>query len=154
MQNTATNLKALFIPEDIQSRMKIYQNECISIEKYSYSLQKSRRDNGLPYPAATSGSVLSVTMSIGSRNSIKKFYERLHDKTSPNPYTVVFDANFSDKNTLENYNSAFILSGYVIAVDEDYNSASEEGHENFTLTVRILITKLTIPGKTTNVIYG
>lgn len=152
MQTTPTNLKGFLVTEDIRSGQRIQQNICIPIEDYEYTLKKSRQSNGVPYPNATSGSILTVTMSIGTRNSMKVFYERLQD-ASPANYSVVFDATFNERDQLGDYYSAFVLTGSVVGINEDYDRTPTEGYENLTITVQILINQLTVLGKTSNVTY-
>lgn len=150
MQTTPTNLKGFFVTEDIRSEQHIRQQQCISIENYEYTLQKSRQDNGLPHSTAVCGSMLTITMSIGTRNSMKVLYERIHS-SSPTAYSVVFDAKFDEHDIIEDFYSAFILTGNIVGINEDFESAPEKDHENFTITVNILINKLTVLGKTSNV---
>lgn len=152
MQSTPTNPKGFLVTEDIRSGQHIRQPQCIAIENYEYTLQKSRQDNGVPHSTAVCGSMLTVTMSIGTRNSMKTFYERIHTST-PLAYSVVFDAKFDEQDILKDYYSAFILTGSIVGINEDFENMPEEGCENFTITVNILINKLTVLGKTNNVSF-
>lgn len=152
MQTTPINPKGFFMTEDIRLQNCIHQDACIAIDSYEYILNKSRQSNGTPLPVATSGSLLSVTMSIGSRNSMRPFYERMQD-AQPTAYSVVFDARFDEHDTLEEYDSAFVLTGSMVGISEDYNLNPEAGHENLTITVQILISQLTVLGNTRDITY-
>lgn len=152
MQTTPINPKGFFVTEDIRLQNRIHQDACIAIDSYEYILNKSRQSNGTPLPVATSGSLLSVTMCIGSRNSMRPFYERMQD-AQPTAYSVVFDARFDAAGMLDSYYSAFVLTGNVVGISEDYDLNPEAGHENLTITVQILISRLTVLGNTHDVTY-
>lgn len=152
MLSTPTNIKGFFFTEDLRSVSKIRQDRCIPIERYEYTLNRSRRDNGEPNPVATSGSILSITVNIGSRNSLKVFYERIKDP-NPSAFSVIFDAGFDEDGYLEDYYSALILTGSIVSVDEDFQTSEAIETDVFCMTLQVLIQNLTVCGTSKNVTF-
>lgn len=150
---TPVNIKGFLYTEDFRSMHHVHQDKCVSIEKYDFTLSKSRTDDGVPRSAVTSGSILNITLSIGSRNSMKVFYERLKDMQL-SAYSVFFDSKFDDDNYLEDYGSAFVLKGYVVNICEDYKtSLAKDEKDTFTISMQILISKLTVLGNGKEVVF-
>lgn len=147
LENLSNQTKALLIAEDLSEMSVASQENCITLQHFSYACHRSRNEAGVPY-GSTVSAVLQFTIKSLSEKDGKLFYERLKSN-SVYSYTFVFNATFDSRKHLSHYGDALIVSGYVVDVEDDFNTtlAPDGGTEQMLLHVKLLLSSLSYVGK-------
>ena len=120
---------------------------CPVIQHFSYKCQRSRNDAGKLY-GSTIPSELKFTIRLGKSEDSKTFYQQL-TQNELSDHTFIFNATFDQDMRLKAFEDAMVVSGYVVDVKEDYNSAvTLQG--NFVpmqIEVTLLLSSITYVGK-------
>lgn len=150
LENLSNYTKALLITEDLTEIAAISQDDCMTVQHFDYHCSRSRNEMGEPY-----GPVVSVTLQVSikalSNSSEKLLYERLKSNARY-PYSFIFNATFDSWRKLSSYENAMVVSGYVVDVEETYDSAfsSETETDQMLMNVKILLSSITYIGKQSN----
>jgi hypothetical protein len=117
------------------------------IQHFSYKCQRSRNDAGMLY-GNTIPSELKFTIRLGKPEDSKLFYQQL-TQNELSDHTFIFNATFDQDMRLKAFEDAMMVSGYVVDVKEDYNSAATmEGHfVPMQVGVTLLLSSITYVGK-------
>ena len=148
MAMISNNIKAILIPEDFSEITRVSQEKCLTLQHFDYKCQRSRNEEGIPY-----GSTVSVTLNCTIRTTcdLQVYYDRLKSN-SPYTYTFVFNAIFDTQKCLSDYEDAMIVSGYIIDIEENFDSATNENGEDeqMLINIKILLSNITYVGKNSN----
>ena len=148
MAMISNNIKAILIPEDFSEITRVSQDKCLTLQHFDYKCQRSRNEEGIPY-----GSTVSVTLNCTIRtiNDLQVYYDRLKSN-APNTYTFAFNATFDAQKCLSDYEDAMIVSGYIIDIEENFDSAKNENGESeqMLINIKILLSSITYVGKNSN----
>lgn len=148
MAVVSNHIKALLIAEDITETSRVAQHKCLTLQHFDYKCQRPRNEAGEPY-----GATVSVTLNctLRSTDDIRVFYDRLKSNAVFS-YTCVFNAVFDAQKNLSDYEDAMIVTGYVIDVEEEFDSASGEkgDNEQMLVHVKILLSSITYVGRNNN----
>lgn len=124
------------------------QEHCLVLQHFDYKCQRSRNESGEPY-----GTTMSATLNctIRSAGCLQVFYDHLKSNATHN-YTFAFNATFDEQKLLYDYEDAMVVSGYIIDVEEDFDTDSDENDETrqMLLSIKILLSNITYIGRTTN----
>ena len=145
MQRISNQTKVVLFPDNYQEQAYITKEKCIAVQHYSYTLQRNRNAYGEP-DGRISGSAVTLTIRVGSRDSLRLFYQRLTQHYS-STYSLLFDATYDVQGYLTDQSGALIVEGYVVDVQElfDRDQANEEG-EQMSLVCEILLTSVSCVG--------
>lgn len=150
LKNFSNQVKALLLAEDMTELAVVSQDNCMTVQHFDYRCCRSRNDSGIPY-----GPTVSVIMNISvkslSNTGNKIFYERLKSNLQ-SPFTVIFNATFDDYRKLSYYEDAMIVSGYVVDVEEAFDSSlgTNGETEQMLLQASLLLCSITYVGKNSN----
>lgn len=144
MDNQSKNLKGLFTFDDLtDSGVRISQENCYTLQDYTYDCHRSRNKKGEPY-GNTVGSVLWFTVKVSGCQKYKPFYDQLQSRM-PHSFTFLFNATFDSGKYLESYDSALVISGFLIDAEEYYRSSTEE---QMSLKLGVLLKSIVYMGNT------
>lgn len=148
MATVSNNIKALLITEDLSDTTRVTQEKCLTLQHFDYKCQRARNEAGDPY-----GSTVSVTLNCTMRaaGGLQVFYDRLKSNAIYS-YTCVFNATFDDQKLLADYEEAMTFSGYVVDIEEVFDSDTRltEENEQMLINVKILLSQITYVGRTSN----
>lgn len=148
MANLSNNIKAILIPEDFSEMARVSQDKCLTLQHFDYKCQRCRNEEGTPY-----GSTVSVILNCTFRTveDLHIYYDCLK-KNSPQAFTFIFNATFDPHKHLYDYEDAMIVNGYVVDIEEDFNSAMNEAGETEQIlcNVKMLLSNITYVGKSSN----
>jgi len=145
MRILSNNMKVLFAGFNFQERRVSTKRQYVTVQKYDYKFSRNINAYGRAY-GNSSGGLVTVTLRVSSGYDFRDYYERLKSN-EPSMFSLVFNAVFDDHGVLSDYDSALLVNGYVVSMDEEYDrtSADEEG-EQMCLTMGILIAGVSYVG--------
>lgn len=121
MQNTSNYIKATLFFEDI-NEVKVKKEQGFTLQQFNYECSRKRNNMGMPY-GPTRTTILRFLIKSLPDGYLKEIYKRL-DENADSSFSIVFNATFrmdeNGENTLNDYDSALIITGFVISVDESY----------------------------------
>lgn len=152
MTKLPDNINAVLYLEDYRLLREVSSDRCLIIQKYEYSMQRSRKDNGEVYDNAPLGNIMTVTVSVGSADQIKPFYSR-STEFDTSRFSILFSAIFDKNGMLDSYSSGIVAEGYIVGIDEDFESDSQDGEQSMLITVRFLVTRMRFINKELNLTF-
>lgn len=127
----------------------IEKNNCPIVQHFSYKCQRNRNDAGIPY-GSTIPTELKFTILLGSSKDSKQFYQQL-TLNELFEHTFIFNPSFDDssKAYLKYYEDAMIVKGYVVDVDEDFDTKGTDDNEDnlIQIEVTLLLSSITYQGR-------
>ena len=141
-------LRAVLFPGNVDAdERNISKEKSLAVQHFSYSFARSRNDAGFPY-GPTLPTELSFTLRLMGPDDAKLYYSRLKDNT-PYTYTFLFNATYNSNMRLENYDDALVVDGFVVDVEDCFNTASaaDGSTEQMLLKVKLLVNSFTYKGK-------
>lgn len=147
----SSHLKAVLYPEAINTdKPSVYQNQCLTVQQFSYECMRNRDSSGEPYGPTVSVLML-CTVRLGQPDAGKMFYQAL-DAGSSMPYTFLFNASFDQQKLIKDYEDAIIVHGYVVKLEEDYtNQPLDDGTtDQMLLHVTLLLSDITYKGNSSD----
>lgn len=157
MQNISNNQKASLYFDDIRET-KVKREQGFTLQQFHYECARKRNDRGMPY-GPTQTTILQFQIKSLPDGYLKEIYKRLDEHTE-SCFSIVFNATFrtdEGENTLSDYDSGLVVTGYVISVDEAFGISrpepavfpSEEGEKKADLmmtSIRLLTQSITYIG--------
>ncbi|WP_139247477.1 hypothetical protein [Mediterranea massiliensis] len=157
MQNISNYLKATLFFDDIRTT-KVKREQGFTLQQFHYECARKRNDRGMPY-GPTQTTILQLQIKSLPDGYLKEIYKRLDEHTE-SCFSIVFNATFrtdEGENTLSDYDSGLVVTGYVISVDEAFGISrpepavfpSEEGEKKADLmmtSIRLLTQSITYIG--------
>ena len=126
MQNISNYIKATLFFDDF-SEVKVKKEQGFTFQQFNYECSRKRNNMGMPY-GPTLTTVLKFLIKSLPDGYLKEVYKRL-DENTDSSFSIVFNATFrmdeNGENTLSDYDSALIITGFVISVDESYGESSQ-----------------------------
>lgn len=126
MQNISNNLKAYLYFDDIRET-KVRREQGFTLQQFHYECSRKRNDIGMPY-GPTQTTILQLQIKSLPDRYLKELYKRLNEHTE-SCFSIVFNASFrtdEGENTLSDYDSGLIVTGYAISVDEAFGASHPE----------------------------
>ncbi len=148
MATLSNNIKAILIPEDFSEMARVSQDKCLTLQHFDYKCQRCRNEEGVPY-----GSTVSVILNCTIRTveGLQGYYDCMK-KNTPQAFSFIFNATFDNNRYLWDFEDAMIATGYVVDIEEDFNSATNEAGETEQILcdVKILLSNIKYIGKSSN----
>jgi hypothetical protein len=113
----------LYIGEFSGDLKGITRDNCLTLQKYSYSCERSLNDASIPFgPWLTT--IINFTIRLLLPDDSKVFHERMRVKDAYS-YTFLYDPKFSDTDgiSLKDYSLAMLVKGHVIDVEESFDAS-------------------------------
>ena len=137
MRNISNYIKATLFFDDF-SEVKVKKEQGFTLQQFNYECSRKRNNMGMPY-GPTQTTVLRFLIKSLPDGYLKEIYKRL-DENADSSFSIVFNATFrmdeNGENTLNDYDSALIITGFVISVDESYG----EGPQTSKATANLMMT--------------
>lgn len=150
MRNISNYIKATLFFDDF-SEVKVKKEQGFTLQQFNYECSRKRNNMGMPY-GPTQTTVLKFLIKSLPDGYLKEVYKRL-DENTDSSFSIVFNATFrmdeNGENTLNDYDSALIITGFVISVDESYGEdpQTSKATANLMMTdVRFLTKSITYVG--------
>ena len=140
----SNQLKAVLLLEDITEGIRMRQDAGFTVQHFDYNCFRTRDKSGRPY-GPSNASLMQITLKTLSADGYKELYQRLNN-VELYPFSVVFNATYDEYRVLENYVDAMVVSGYIVEIEELFDSASCK-KEGMTLSMKILLHSLDYLGK-------
>lgn len=125
MRNVSNYKRAsLFFNDITDSTVTAKKEQSFTLQHFGYECSRQRNTMGEPY-GPTLAMPLHFTIKSLPDGYLKELYQRLKEKDA-SVFSVVFNATFrTDENgddILDDYDSALIVSGTVVGVNENYDT--------------------------------
>lgn len=150
MRNISNYIKATLFFDDF-SEVKVKKEQGFTLQQFNYECSRKRNNMGMPY-GPTRTTILRFLIKSLPDGYLKEIYKRL-DENADSSFSIVFNATFrmdeNGENTLNDYDSALIITGFVISVDESYGEdpQTSKATANLMMTdVRFLTKSITYVG--------
>ena len=145
MQRISNQTKVILFPDNYLEQAYITKEKCMAVQHYDYTFQRNRNAYGEPYGRISGGS-LTLSIRVGSRDSLRLFYQQLKQPYSAT-YSLLFDATYDAQGYLAERSGALLVEGYIVDIQElfDRDQANEAG-EQMSLLCEILLTGVTCEG--------
>lgn len=121
MRNISNYIKATLFFDDF-SEVKVKKEQGFTLQQFNYECSRKRNNMGMPY-GPTRTTILRFLIKSLPDGYLKEIYKRL-DENADSSFSIVFNATFrmdeNGENTLNDYDSALIITGFVISVDESH----------------------------------
>lgn len=143
-------LKVMFFPGNILDKeRKFNQSECLTVQTFDYSFERTCNSNGIPF-GATINPIVECTLKFMSEIKVKGIIGNTLSR-DVEEYTFLFNASFDKDRNVDNFENAIVVRGYVVDVEQTF-SARESRNENqpMEIKVRILATDMTYAGSQSN----
>lgn len=122
MRNISNYIKATLFFDDF-SEAKVKKEQGFTLQQFNYECSRKRNNMGMPY-GPTQTTVLKFLIKSLPDGYLKEVYKRL-DENTDSSFSIVFNATFrmdeNGENTLSDYDSALVATGFVIGIDEAYS---------------------------------
>lgn len=131
----------------------VTQSQLMRVDNYHFTLQRSRNSFGVPY-GASSCNIVDITISVGTRDSLKVFYERLSE-TSKSTISLLFNVECDQDGyfTPECCDGVTVLEGYIVDIQEQYDTVTNEAEDTSIIKIKLLADGITVVGSTHNISF-
>ena len=137
MGNYSNNIKVALFADNVLEQLVLRRTDSIVVQQYSYALERPRNAHGVAY-GNSSGGILTIDVRIGSRDTMRTYYERLSQNYST-AFSLVFNARYDETGILDDYDGGMIVEGYLTDIGEQMK-----------LRFKVLVTDMTHIGLTRN----
>ena len=123
MQNISNYLKATLFFDNIHET-SVRREQGFTLQQFHYECTRKRNDIGMPY-GPTQTTILQLQIKSLPDGYLKEIYKRMNEHTE-SCFSIVFNASFrtdEGENTLSDYDSGLIVTGYAISVDEAFGAS-------------------------------
>ena len=126
--------------------MSVLREHCLPLQHFSYECRYKRNAGGDVYGASLPV-YLDFTVRVASPESIKDFFREIVDNDRP-AFSVLFNATFGPTARLADYEDGMIVRGYVVDIEEEYESApgADNISEQMLAHIKLLVTSITFLG--------
>lgn len=148
-------LKAILFPENFcEMSVGIMRNQCFTVQCFNYESKRRRGEDGRTAYHAEDATMLDFTIRINSPENGKLFLSHMKE-LEPHDYSFLFNATFKATDRIDNYEDAMVASGYIIDIEEVFNSTRNEGQtEQMLMHVKLLLNNITFVGKQKNLVLS
>lgn len=143
----SNQLKAVLFLEDINEGIPMRQADGYTVQHFDYNYYRTRDHEGKPYGGSNT-SLMDITIKTISADGYKELYRRLHSREL-HPFTIVFNATYDEFRILENYADAMVVNGYMVEIEEVFDTMSEK-QQGMMLSMKILLHTLDYMGVRVN----
>jgi len=147
MAKVSNQLKVVLFPGEITDmKMQVHQNQCLTIQEFSYCCERNRDEHGEPF-GPTVSVIMQFTVRIVNVMDGKVFYERLNS-LAPQPYTFLFNAAFNPVRQLTAYDDSMMVHGHIVDLSESYTNQPADGDttNQVLISVQLLLSDITYQG--------
>lgn len=144
----SNELKAVVVADGLQGNMQnVLKEKCMTVQHFDYHCEYNRNQNGEHF-GSQQPALLNFSIRVSSMSQASVFYKNLVG-TGNFEYTFLFNPHFGSNMRLSTYEDGMIIDGYVISVEENYNSAKnkEDRDEQVVLDIKILIRNVLYLGR-------
>ena len=135
------------VPEiALERQYKFSRSKCLAVQRFDYQLCRTRNES-LKTVGGTIQPTLVFTLRLTSFLNAEIFYDHLK-KREPFGYTFLFNATFDrETNLLDHADDEMLVRGYVVDVQEDFNTGLSDHKHQALITVELKLTTITYVGE-------
>lgn len=137
MAIVSNNIKAVIFNDNMVDIGYVQRHQCYVVQHYDFTLNRSRNATGTVY-GFDAGSMLMLTVRIGQMQNLIPFYQRLESKDL-SYFSFIFNGVYDETNILNRYDSAILVSGYLVDICEEYERYKSDNSSHMMLHLSILI---------------
>ena len=150
--NYSNYLKVILFAGDIcETSAGITRDHCFTVQHFNYESKRYRsKENDANYHAEEP-TILDFTIRINTPESGKLLFSQIQKQESF-AYSFLFNTTFNAMNSLESYEDAMVACGYIIDIEEVFNTEKGKGQqEQMLMHVKLLLNNITFIGKQHNI---
>lgn len=143
----SNELKAIVVPENFLDNPKnVLKDHCLRVQHFNYECEHNRNEAGEVY-GPTKSVILRFTVRVNSPSQVSEFYKNLMVNADFN-YSFLFNATFDANQRLYEYEDGMVVNGYVISIEELFNSeVNAQGEsEQIQMNIEVLARSVTYLG--------
>ena len=147
----SNELKAVVIADEFQSTgQNVLKEKCMTVQHFDYHCEYKRNQSSELYGSMDPVTV-NFTIRVNSLYQARVFYKNLVS-TGYFEYTFLFNPIFNANQRLTSYEDGMTIDGYVVSVEERYNSGKnkESRDEQVILDIQILVRSVVYFGREEN----
>lgn len=137
MATLSNNTKVVLFNDNMVEIGTVLRGQCHVVQHYDFTLNRSRNATGEVY-GLDAGSTLTLSVRIGSKENLIPFYQRLNSNEM-SYFSFIFNARYDAMNIVEDYDSAIVVSGYLVDIIEEYNRHPDDDTPQMLMHISILI---------------
>lgn len=130
------------------------KEDCVTVVQYRYDSVRNIDKKG--FPIVNSPSILlDITLRNFSHKVSKHFLTEI-SRNSPSDYTFLFNASFDDNKVLKNSEGRMIARGYVVEIEESFDSNNSENStvDRKLMKLKILLSQMTFNSENSKCIFN
>lgn len=141
MANRPKYLKAILFTNNLaEVGGSVVQEQCFTVQDYHYHCYRERDTQGNPY-GNTLSEYLDFSVVVADIDACKFFYQCMEESDNA-PVSFLFNASFSPRGRLIDYEDGLVTYGYVVNVDEGCENNDETGQEQVLIHVRMILSNM------------
>lgn len=143
----SNELKAVVVMENfLDNPMNILKENCMTVQHFNYECAYKRNDGGDIY-GAVNPVMLDFVVRANSPRHARAFYKEIASNEHTN-FSFLFNVTYNENQRLENYEDGMVVNGYIVHIEEDYSSRSNQAGSStqIELHVKILTRSVTYLG--------
>lgn len=144
-------LKAVVVTDNfLDNPLSVMKENCLTVQHFDYLCEHKRNDSNQLF-GATQPVIMNFTVRVNSPRHAKTFYQRLLNNGYES-YTFLFNATYNENQRLKDYDDGMVVDGYVIRIEESYQSEKDANgtSEQMTLDIQLLLRSVTYLGRSNN----
>ena len=125
MATLSNELKAVMVQDNFLDNPKnVLKEKCLVLQNFSYECERIRNNSSDVY-GASKPVILKFTIRVNSPSHAKELYQRLA-LNGHNDFSILFNVTYDNNSRLAGYEDGMVVNGYVVSVEERYNSLLDE----------------------------
>ena len=148
MATLSNELKAVLVLDNFLDNPKnVMKEKCLVLQNFSYECERMRNNSSDVY-GASKPVILKFTIRVNSPSHAKELYQRLA-LNGHNDFSILFNVTFDANQRLADYEDGMVVNGYVVSVEEKYNSLRDESglDKQMILDVEVLVRSTVYMGR-------
>ena len=125
MATLSNELKAVMVQDNFLDNPKnVLKEKCLVLQNFSYECERIRNNSSDVY-GASKPVILKFTIRVNSPSHARELYQRLA-LNGHHEFSILFNVTFDSFQRLADYEDGMVVNGYVVRVEERYNSLLDE----------------------------
>lgn len=140
MATLSNELRAVLVQDSfLENPKNVLKEKCLVLQNFSYECERMRNNSSDVY-GASKPVILKFTIRVNSPSHARELYQRLV-QNGHNDFSILFNVTFDPFQRLASYEDGMVLNGYVVSVEERYNSLQDESgvDKQMILDVEVLV---------------
>ena len=125
MATLSNELRAVLVQDSfLENPKNVLKEKCLVLQNFSYECERMRNNSSDVY-GASKPVILKFTIRVNSPSHARELYQRLA-LNGHNDFSILFNVTYDNNSRLAGYEDGMVVNGYVVRVEERYNSLLDE----------------------------